>query len=362
MSGRGMSKLHWILMLSSLFLCALSVWNLDATTGVGAVGVARAQAIWLGIGFVMALIISSIEYHALRRIAPSLYIATLVSLTLVLMIGKTVNGSKRWLDFGVFTVQPSEPAKVAFILALATWLAHNPRPRGYTLVDLVPIALIMGGPMVLIFKEPDLGHTLMIAFIGMSMMSYERMRRKTVVGGLILGIISMPFVWLFILKEYQKERILTLIDGNVDQLGAGWQSRQAEIAVGSGGLLGRGHGFGSQVAGGFLPENHTDFVFAKLCEEQGFLGGGLVLILYLILIMAVLYTAYTARDRFGSLICLGVAAFLFWHVLMNVGMVLNILPVTGVTLPFMSYGGSSVVTSCIALGLVFNVHARRHVF
>ena len=357
-----MSRLHWVLLLSSSLLCAVSVWNLDATTGLGAIGVSRAQSVWLGVGLLIALMISSIEYHTLKRLAPSLYIGTLVSLALVLVIGKTVNGSRRWLDFGAFTVQPSEPAKVALILALAAWLAQHPRPRGYTITDLIPIALIMGIPMALIFKEPDLGHTLMIGFIGASMMSYERMRRKTVVGGLILGVISAPFVWLFVLKEYQKERILTLIDGNVDQLGAGWQSRQAEIAVGSGGLFGRGHGLGSQVAGGFLPENHTDFVFAKLCEEQGLLGGALVLLLYCILIMSILYTAYTARDRFGSLICLGVAAFLFWHVMMNVGMVLNILPVTGVTLPFMSYGGSSVVTSCIALGLVFNVHARRHVF
>ena len=357
-----MSRLHWVLLLSTLTLCVLSVWNLDATTGNGAEGVARAQTVWLGIGSLVALIASSIKYHSLKRVAPSLYMLSLVSLALVLVVGKTVNGSRRWLDFGAFTVQPSEPAKVALILALAAWLARNPRPRGYSMIDLVPIALIMGAPMALVFKEPDLGHTLMLGFIGASMMSYERMRRKTVVGGLILGLLSAPLIWLFVLRGYQKERILTLIDGRVDQLGAGWQSRQAEIAVGSGGLLGRGHGQGSQVAGGFLPENHTDFVFAKLCEEQGLLGGGLVLLLYLTLIMATLYTAYTARDRFGSLICLGVAALVFWHVLMNIGMVLNILPVTGVTLPLMSYGGSSVVTSCVALGLVFNIHSQRHMF
>jgi rod shape determining protein RodA len=188
------------------------------------------------------------------------------------------------------------------------------------------------------------------------------MRRKTVVGGLIMALIGAPIAWLFVLKSYQKERILTLIDGRADHLGAGWQSRQAEVAVGSGGLLGKGHGLGSQVAGGFLPENHTDFVFAKLCEEQGLLGGGLVLGLYLALILSILYTAMTARDRFGALICLGVAALIFWHVSMNIGMVLGLLPVTGVTLPLMSYGGSSVVTTILALGLVFNVHSKRHVF
>jgi rod shape determining protein RodA len=341
---------------------AVSVWNLHATTGLGAEGVARAQLVWLGIGGLLALMVSVIEYHTLRRLAPALYAMSLIALALVLFIGKRVNGSQRWLDFGAFTVQPSEPAKVALIVALAAWLAAQPRPRGYALPDLIPVAVIMGAPMFLIFREPDLGHTLMMFFIGATMMSYERMRRKTVVGGLIAAIIGAPIAWTFALKSYQKERILTLIDGRADHLGAGWQSRQAEVAVGSGGLLGKGHGLGSQVAGGFLPENHTDFVFAKLCEEQGLLGGAFVLVLYLALILSILYTAMTARDRFGALICLGVAALLFWHVFMNIGMVLGLLPVTGVTLPLMSYGGSSVVTTILALGLVFNVHSKRHVF
>ena len=362
MSGAGMSRTHWVLLSSALALSALSVWNLDATTGLGAQGVARSQLIWLLIGGVGALIASRIEDHSLRRLSAAIYLMSLASLTLVLLIGKRVNGSQRWLDFGAFTIQPSEPAKLALILALSAWLAHQPRPKGYSFTDLLPVGVIMGLPMFLVFREPDLGHTLMLAFIGATMMSYERMKRKTVVGGVIFGLVTAPLGWLFVLKPYQKERILTLIDGRADQLGAGWQSRQAEVAIGHGGLFGKGHGLGSQVAGGFLPENHTDFVFAKLCEEQGLVGGALVLGLYLVIILATLYTSMTSRDRFGALICLGVAALLFWHVLMNVGMVLGLLPVTGVTLPLMSYGGSSVVTTCLALGFVFNVHARRHVF
>ena len=172
----------------------------------------------------------------------------------------------------------------------------------------------------------------------------------------------MPIAWKFLLKPYQKGRILTLIDGKVDRLGAGWHSYQAEVAVGSGGVLGKGHLQGTQVVGGFLPENHTDFVFAKWAEEYGFLGSSFVLFLYFALIACILYSAYTARDRFGTHVALGVGALLFWHVIMNVGMVINLLPVTGVTLPLMSYGGSSVLTVMIAFGLVLNIHARRHMF
>jgi len=360
--GAGMSRAHWALLLVALSLCALSVCVLQGTTGSAPPGVERAQLRWFGVGALVALVASQVEYHTLKRLTPAFYVANLGALALVLLIGKRVNGSQRWLDFGGFTVQPSELAKVGLVLALASWIEATPRPRGYTFTDLVPIAVLLGLPMFLVFQEPDLGHTLMLFFIGASMMSAERLRRKTAVGGMILGLVGMPLAWLFVLKRYQKERILTLIDGQVDHLGAGWHSRQSEVAVGSGGLLGKGHGLGSQVAGGFLPENHTDFVFAKLAEEWGLLGAALTLALYLALILSILYTAYTARDRFGSLLCLGVAAMVFWHVVMNVGMVLNMLPVKGVTLPLMSYGGSSVVTTCLGLGLVLNVHAQRHVF
>ena len=357
-----MSRAHWTLIVMVCALCALSVYVLNGTTGSAPDRVEWLQLRWFGVGALVALVASQVEYHTLKRLTPAFYLSTLGALAVVLVIGKRVNGSQRWLDFGTFTVQPSEPAKVSLILALAWWVEANPRPRGYTFTDLIPIALLLGLPMFLVFQEPDLGHTLMLLFIGLSMMSYERLRRKTTVGGLILGLIGAPLAWLFVLKRYQKERILTLIDGQVDRLGAGWHARQAEVAVGSGGLTGKGHGLGSQVAGGFLPENHTDFVFAKLSEEWGFVGASLTLCLYLALILSTLYTAYTARDRFGALVCLGVGAMLFWHVVMNVGMVLNLLPVTGVTLPLMSYGGSSVVTTCLALGLVLNVHAQRHVF
>ena len=169
-------------------------------------------------------------------------------------------------------------------------------------------------------------------------------------------------VWSFVLRDYQKDRILTLIDGRVDPLGAGWHALQAKIAVGSGGFVGKGHGNGTQVAGGFLPENHTDFVFAHWAEEHGLLGASCVLFLYLVLILLCLRCSARAKDRFGSAAAVGVAGLFFFHAVMNIGMVLNVLPVTGVTLPLMSYGGTSAVTILVATGLVLNIDLRRTVF
>jgi rod shape determining protein RodA len=172
----------------------------------------------------------------------------------------------------------------------------------------------------------------------------------------------VPVAWGFVLRDYQKDRILTLLDGKSDRLGSGWHATQARVAVGSGELFGKGHGQGTQVAGGFLPENHTDFVFANFAEEHGFLGAAVVVVLYLALVLAMLRVATMARDKFGTHVAIGVAALVFWQVVMNMGMVLNILPVTGVTLPLLSYGGTSVVTVMCGVGLVLNVSMRRMVF
>ena len=254
-----------------------------------------------------------------------------------------------------------EIAKVGIIISLAAWFSHRHKPV-YGLGDIGVIGLIIGLPMFLVFQEPDLGHTLMIALIAVTMCSQERFSRAPVLGLGLMGVLSSPIIWFFVLKQYQRERILTLIDGKVDRLGAGWHAQQSEVAVGSGGLLGQGRGMGSQVAGGFLPENHTDFVFAKLAEEHGLIGAAGTLGLYLILLICILYATSTARGRFERHLTLGVAAMIFWHIVMNIGMVLNLLPVTGVTLPILSYGGTSLVTVFFALGLVIASYGQRQVF
>ncbi|MCA9537469.1 MAG: rod shape-determining protein RodA [Myxococcales bacterium] len=352
-------RIDWTLIGLVVALGGISVFNLQSTsTATGSeVYLRHLYFLLLGLGVMAA--VAAINYRNLQRFAPVFYGVVVLLLAMVLVVGKEVNGSRRWLDLGVVGFQPSELAKLAIILTLASWFQRVPRPAGYTLRDLVPMGLLLGIPMFLVLQEPDLGHTLMLMFIGGSMLAYERFERRALLTVVIFAVFFAPVMWKFVLRDYQKDRILTLLDGQADSLGAGWHARQARVAVGSGGLIGKGHRDGTQVAGGFLPENHTDFVFAHLAEEHGFAGAGLVLLLYLLLILSALRSAVRARDKFGGHVAVGVAAMFFWHVLMNIGMVLNLLPVTGVTLPLLSYGGTSALTVMAAIGLLLNIKLRR---
>lgn len=354
-------RVDWKLIGLVTLLGCVSVFNLHSTSSATGSEIYLKHLYWLLIGGGVMAFVAVLDYHNLQRLAPVFYAAVVVLLVLVLLVGKEVNGSRRWLDLGFVGFQPSELAKLALILTLAGWFQRTPRPSGYALRDLVPVGLLIGVPMFLVLQEPDLGHTLMLLFISSSMLAYERFERRAVLTVAVLAVVLAPLMWLFVLRDYQKNRILTLLDGKADVRGAGWHARQSRVAVGSGGLFGKGHGDGTQVAGGFLPENHTDFVFANLAEEQGFVGGALVLGIYLFIILGALRSAAMARDRFGGHVAVGVAALVFWHVVMNMGMVLNVLPVTGVTLPLMSYGGTSVLTVMAAMGLLLNVNLRRTV-
>ena len=354
-------QIHWILLLFTTLLCLLSIYNLEGTTGPHIYNMHWQQLRWIGFAVPFLFIFACLDSHFLRRLAPLVYFMMNALLILVLLIGKVVNGSRRWIDLGFFNFQPSELAKLGMIITLAAWFQRYPKPQ-YSFSDICQLGMIIGFPMGLVFLEPDLGHTLMLLLIALTMFLLESFDRKSIFGIILSSICISPLLWTFVLKRYQKERILTLIDGKVDKLGAGWHSHQAEVSVGAGGIFGQGKGMGTQVAGGFLPENHTDFVFAKLAEEYGLLGTTVTLLLYSGLILSILYTASTARDRFGRHLALGIAGFIFWHIIMNIGMVLNLLPVTGVTLPILSYGGTSLVTVFIALGLVLANHGQRKVF
>ncbi len=355
-------RVDWLQIGLVLALAAISVYNLHSS----ARGTGRAYYIdqlrFIGVGLVLMFGVAMVDYRNLQRFVPIFYGSVVLALIMVLILGKEINGSKRWLDLGLMGFQPSELAKIAVILTLASWFQKTNRPGGYTLKDLLPVAGIIGVPMILILQEPDLGHTLMVLFISCSMLAYEKFERRTLVFILVIGICAAPLMWSFGLRDYQRDRILTLIDGRADRLGSGWHAQQSRVAVGSGQLFGKGHSEGTQVAGGFLPESHTDFAFANLAEEHGFVGGVIVLGLYLALILNALRSAALARDRFAGHVAVGVAALIFWQVIMNMGMVLNLLPVTGVTLPLLSYGGTSVLTILAAMGLVVNINLRRTVF
>ena len=357
--GTTLRHVGWPLIGAVALLAVMGVANLQSTSLSSGGIVHESQMWWLGIGAVVMFGVAAIDYRLLRQHAGLIYVGAVVLLALVLVVGKDVNGSRRWIEVGGFGFQPSEVAKLAVIITLAAWFDRVRRPAGYTLRDLAPAAALLALPMLLIIQEPDLGHTVMLAFIAMAMLAFERVKPRAIWTLLGAGAAMIPLAWVFVLRSYQKDRVLTLLDGEADLFGSGWHAWQSKISVGAGELLGKGHGRGTQVAGGFLPENHTDFVFANFSEEHGFVGAALVLLLYFGVVMWGLRVAGRAREPFGGHIGVGVAALFFWQVVMNVGMVLNILPVTGVTLPLMSYGGSSVVTVMAALGLVLNVGLRR---
>jgi rod shape determining protein RodA len=361
-TGSTVGRIDWTLIGLVVLIGAVSVLNLHSSSLAAGNNIYLRHLYWLLLGLGVMGGIAAVNYRTLQRLVPFFYVGVVVLLALVLVVGKEVNGSRRWLDLGFVGFQPSELAKLAVILTLATWFQRYPRPGGYTLRDLMPVGFLLGIPMFLVLQEPDLGHTLMLMFIGGSMLAYERFERRAMVTVLLVGLGAAPLLWKFVLRDYQKDRILTLVDAEADSLGAGWHARQARVAVGSGGLVGKGHAEGTQVAGGFLPENHTDFVFANLAEEHGFIGGSLVLGIYLFIVLGALRSASQARDKFGGHVAVGVGALIFWHVVMNMGMVLNVLPVTGVTLPLLSYGGTSVLTVMAAMGLLLNINLRRTVF
>lgn len=357
------TQFDWILAGAILAIITIGLVNLYSATRVAPHGLYQNQLMWYGIGCVVFLTTAAMDYRAFERMAYALYGVGIVLLVAVLVGGKTVKGSSRWLSIGPIGVQPSELAKIAVMLALAKLFSGDPmdlalRPWQY----LASALALMGVPLLLVMKQPDLGTSLIIYLIATTiiMMVPLQLHVKLITVGveLITGVI----LFLFKAHGYQKKRLMIFLDPSLDPAGAGWHARQAIFAVGSGRWTGKGWTHGTQNQLQFLPEHWTDFPFAVWAEEWGFLGCLLLLGCYLFLILWALNLAAEARDRFAQVLCLGVAALLFWHVIFNIGMVIGILPVVGVTLPLVSYGGSSLLTAMIALGLLMNVSIRRYAY
>jgi rod shape determining protein RodA len=281
----------------------------------------------------------------------------------VLLGGKVVKGSSRWLSIGPVGIQPSELAKIAVILGLAKIFSGDPLDLALRPWTYVAGALgLLGAPMVLVMKQPDLGTALILYLIGTTIMMVVPLQLHVKLITASVEAVAGTVVFLFKLHGYQKKRLMTFLDPSLDPSGAGWHARQAIFAVGSGRIAGKGWTHGTQNQLQFLPEHWTDFPFAVWAEEWGFAGCLVLLGCYLFLVLWILNLAAEARDRFAQVLCVGVAALVFWHVVFNVGMVAGILPVVGVTLPLFSYGGSSLLTMMIALGLVMNVSVRRYAY
>lgn len=319
------------------------------------------QLLWYGIGLAGMVITFLFSYKSIERWGHIIYIISMGLLVFVMFFGRVIAGSKRWLVLGPVSIQPSEMAKVAVAIMLARYYAKVVNTDGLGVRELWPPVVYTAIPFALIVRQPDLGTAMVVALIAGSITVFTKIERRTFIYLATGGILSVPLVWFF-LKGYQKQRILTFLNPDRDPLGAGYHIIQSKIAIGSGMLTGKGFLKGTQNALSFLPEQHTDFIFSVLAEEWGFLGTLAVVLTFLFIIAWGLNIAYGCRDPFGTILSVGITALIAWQVFINIGMVMGILPVVGVTLPFISYGGSSVITIMIGIGILLNISMRRFLF
>ncbi|MFP5258276.1 MAG: rod shape-determining protein RodA [Acidobacteriota bacterium] len=317
------------------------------------------QLIWGLAGLFCMLAMVVFDYKYLSTIAWPLMIAMTVMLVLVLILGKTVSGAKRWLPIAGYSFQPSEVAKIAMLLLAAKILSKRSERLGWLdLAGILAVSLPVAG---LIIVEPDLGTGLNVLLLVAGLILYRGLTAPVFKTLAIAGPILIPCGWFF-LKPYQKGRILTLFDPQRDPLGAGYHIIQSQIAIGSGQMWGKGFLEGTQSQLRYLPEKHTDFAVAVFAEEWGFIGGIVLLTLFCLFLLQFYSTAKNAKDRFGSYLAAGVFFYFFWQILINMGMVLGIMPVVGIPLPFISYGGSATFVNFTLVGIVVNVSMRRYLF
>ncbi|HXW62529.1 MAG TPA: rod shape-determining protein RodA [Candidatus Acidoferrales bacterium] len=341
----------------------LGVLEIYSSTHASAMaGMHWRQLMWIGIGIVGMFLISRIDYHTLLDQAPILYLVGIAGLLVVLVVGYSRLGAKRWISLGGQTLQVSELMKLIIIIVLARYF-NEVRTDRLTLADLAKVAALTLVPVGLILKQPDLGTAMMLVPVALVGAFFAGIEWKHLAVGLLLIALLVPLAWNMRhhLKPYQQQRIETFLHPEQDQRGAGYQILQSEIAVGSGGFWGKGFGKGSQNQLGFVPVRYSDFILAALAEEQGFIGVCVVLLLYLGLILRLVDNAQKAKDRAGMYVVMGVTAILGFHVLVNASMVIGYVPVTGIPLPLMSYGGSTTAFVFLAFGLVMNVRMRRFV-
>ncbi|MFN7133867.1 MAG: rod shape-determining protein RodA, partial [Myxococcales bacterium] len=351
-SKRIFSDVPWALLLVALGIAALGVWNLASASRSAHAAVWRSQLAWMGVGLALCALTCVLDYRYLLNLAYPIYAVLIVMLVLVLVKGRAIMGAQRWLELGPLRLQPSELMKIGIILTMARFFHEDRERTSYGLADLWMPALLLLVPVALVMKQPDLGTAMLIASCAGTMILFSRVRWKTL-ATLAVGFVGVSIVaWNHVLKDYQKKRVLTFLDPEGDTLGAGYHASQSLIAVGSGQGWGKGWGEGTQTQLSFLPEQHTDFIFSVWGEEHGFAGAMVLLGLYMLLLLLCIGVAASAREKFGSYLCVGVAGMIFWHVFINIGMVTGVLPVVGVTLPLMSYGGSSVITVMLGLGLL----------
>lgn len=359
---RSLRDFDWTLWGVTLLICSLGVLQIySATRDTIWRGAWTKQLLCIAAGIVLAWVVSRVDYHSLLGHVPLMYLAMMVMLMVTFVLGTKIFGSRRWIPvFGGFHLQVSEFAKLVIVLLVARFLSAVRNDR-LELEDLFKLCGLVALPMLLVMKQPDLGTSLTYLAVLAAGIFLVGLRWQYVAAIVALCVMLMPAAWYFYLKDYQKARLTTFVDPERDPRGKGYQVIQSKIAVGSGGPWGKGVTKGSQTQLQFLPVPHTDFIMAAFAEEHGFVGVVVVLGLYLLLLLQIVQNAQTAPDKAGIYICMGVGMLLLFHLLVNVGMVVGRMPVTGIPLPLMSNGGSSILTTFMMLGLVNNVRLRRFV-
>lgn len=340
-------------------LCAIGLFSIASATSHGNTSQWRMQLVWLCVATLAAAVIVMLDYHVWAEAAILLHGIVLLLLVAVLFFGREVGGNRSWLVLGPARLQPSELAKWTTCLVLAVYLAR--RVRGSLgLRELIEMGLLVGVPVGLIAAQPDMGTALIFVPIYLAALVLGGVRWKVMLGICLVGLLLAPVAWMT-LEDYQRERILTVVDPGRDPSGVGYQVRQSKIAIGSGGLLGKGLYQGTQSQLNFLPAQHTDFILSVFAEQVGFLGVFIVLGLFQYLFFRGFVAARSAQDRLGTYLCVLVVAWLGGQMAINVGMLVGRLPTIGVPLPLLSYGGSSLVAAMCGIALILNVRSRRFV-
>lgn len=358
---RSLRDFDWLMLVLVSAICALGVLQIySATRDTHFTEAWWKQGIWIFAGFIALWIATLIDYHTILGQVPILYGLSMATLIATFAVGNAAFGSRRWIGVAGYTIQVSEFVKLVLVLLVARYLSELKGDR-LELPDLLKLAGLVALPMILVMLQPDLGTALTyvpILAIGIFLAGF---RWQYAVAFLVIIAVVAPIGYLVVLKDYQRQRVVSFLDPSQDPKGSGYQVIQSKIAVGSGALWGRGVTKGTQTQGRFLPVPQKDFIFSAFAEEHGFVGIIVALGLYFLLLMQIVQNAQTASDKSGMYICMGVAALLLFHVLVNVGMVVGRMPVTGIPLPLMSSGGSNIVAVFLMLGLVNNVRLRRFV-
>ncbi len=365
MDRRLITHANWSLVGFLALLFCIGLANLYSASGIRlgeGVEVSsyyQQQMVWGGVGVCIMVACMSFDYRHLKSLAPILFIGSIILLALVLVMGTSAKGAARWLHIAGRPFQPSEVAKVSVLIMGAKMLALTREPLGWR--QLFAILLMGFIPAGLIFRQPDLGTCLLVLLLLGGMIMYRGVKGYVLKVCCVVVPLLLPAGWLF-LKPYQKQRLLTFWDPSNDPLHTGYHINQSHIAIGSGQMWGKGFLEGTQNQLRFLPEKHTDFAFSVFGEEHGFIGCVLLLAVFCFFLLSILNTARDAKDRFGSILAAGIFFYFFWQILINMGMTMGLMPVVGIPLPFISYGGSATLVNFCLLGIVLNISMRRFVF